>query len=122
MILAACGPSTLNADGSGVDLLTRSVVLGGQDALSTFVLEYDVDLNCFYHDEEDNNGEPGTGGRVVVQWPPGYTGTFLDGVGTVYDADGNIAAQTGVPVLLGGGGGPYTGDHCAAIGIWTVSP
>lgn len=126
--LAGCSPSSSEPTSDGTDSTSASdvpVLTGepsGMEALGTFTLQYDAELNCLYHDEEDNNGEPGTGGRVVVQWPQGTTASLVGGVVTVVDADGIEIARTGEPVTLGGGGTPFLGsDHCNAIGIWMVN-
>ena len=92
------------------------------EALGTFTLQYDEELNCLYQDEPDNNGEPGTGGRVVVQWPRGTTASLANNVVTIVDAAGNELARSGEPVTLTGGGTAFLGsDHCNAIGIWVVN-
>ena len=92
------------------------------EALGTFTLQYDEELNCLYQDEPDNNGEPGTGGRVVIQWPRGTTAALANNVVTIVDAAGNELARSGEPVTLTGGGTAFLGsDHCNAIGIWVVN-
>ncbi|MDH3307857.1 MAG: hypothetical protein OEO77_10105 [Acidimicrobiia bacterium] len=105
--------------GTQVELLTGP--MSGMEALGTFVLEYDASLNCVYFVEEDNNGEPGTGGRVVIVWPPGYTAIAIGDKVSVFDAAGALAARTGVPFEMAGGGGPYNGVYCDAIGAWHPS-
>ena len=108
-----------------VEALDVPVLTGepsGMEALGTYTLQYDAELNCLYHDEPDNNGEPGTGGRVVIQWLRGTTASLADGVVTVVDTEGNEIARTGEPVTLTGGGTAFLGsDHCNAVGIWMVS-
>jgi len=115
---------TSSIDEPVIEALDVPVLTGeasGNEALSTFTLQYDDNLNCLYHDEEDNNGEPGTGGRVVVQWLRGTTASLANGVVTVIDADGTELARSGEPVTLTGGGSAFLGsDHCKAIGIWIV--
>lgn len=112
------------ADGSfHVDILTDPVpARGGMDALGTFTLEYDAELNCLYHVEEDNNGEPGTGGRVVIQWPFGHTASLQNGKVIVFDDTGKAVTTAGVQFQIGGGGGEFDGSGipggCDAIGIW----
>lgn len=106
-----------------VDILTDPAPSrGGMDALGTFVLEYDADLNCLYHVEEDNNGEPGTGGRVVIQWPFGYTAAHQTGKVIIFDDTGKPVTASGVQFQLGGGGDSFDGSGvpggCDAIGIW----
>lgn len=132
MSLVGCtsgsSPETLDAtsiDEPVIEALDVPVLTGeasGNEALSTFTLQYDDNLNCLYHDEEDNNGEPGTGGRVVIQWPRGTTASLANGVVTVIDAQGTELAKSGEPVTLTGGGSAFLGsDHCNAIGIWIVN-
>ncbi len=110
-------------DAFPVEILTSPApTQGGMDALGTFVLEYDEELNCLYHLEEDNNGEPGTGGRVVIQWPFGYTATNQAGKVIVFDTAGKAVAVAGTQFQIGGGGGEFNGSGvsggCDAIGIW----
>lgn len=124
--VAACAASgtspATDPRGSEVDILTSRGSIGGNEALGQYTLLYDPDLNCLYSEEPDNNGEPGTGGRVIIEWPAGYEAFFLNGVGTVYDETGAVFAETGEAFQTAGGGGPYSGDHCNAIGIWTITP
>jgi len=106
-----------------VDILTDPApATAGMDALGTFTLRYDPDLNCLYHLEEDNNGEPGTGGRVVIQWPFGYTAMHQAGKVIVFDKDSKAMAVTGIEFQMGGGGGSFDGTGipggCDAVGIW----
>ncbi len=105
-----------------VDVLTAdSDADGGMDALGTFTLQHDPVLNCLYHDEPDNNGEPGTGGRIVIVWPAGYTAVADDNEVAVLDAAGTPVARTNVAFRIGGGGLPADTDHCDAIGVWVAS-
>jgi hypothetical protein len=91
-----------------VDILTaESDTDFGEQALSSLTLQHDLDLNCLYHDEPDNNGEPGTGGRVVD-----------GGEVAVLDATGTTVARTNIAFTIGGGGRGANIDHCNAIGIW----
>ena len=113
-----------DVDSFPVDILTAGQAnQGGMDALGTFVLKYDPDLNCLYHLEEDNNGEPGTGGRVVIVWPFGYSAMNQQGKVVVFDETGKPVATTGVQFQIGGGGDAFDrggmGDGgCDAIGVW----
>lgn len=123
-LLSGCGDDNVTpvVSDDGVQILTAG---DGADsamsALGTFVLRHDQDLNCLYHDEEDNNGEPGTGGRVVIMWPPGYTAKAAgDGV-VVFAEDGEPVAETDVAFQIGGGAAPASGDHCDAIGTWIAN-
>lgn len=125
-ILAACSTgsgettrTTSQAEAGAVEILTRPG-LGGASALSTFVLIHDPQRNCLFSIEEDNNGEPGTGGRVVIVWPDGYSARSRGDSVTVFDAEGRAVARTGVPFRLPGGGGPATEDHCDAVGQWVA--
>ena len=105
-----------------VDILTaESDTDEGMQALSGFTLHHDPDLNCLYHDEPDNNGEPGTGGRVVIVWPFGYTAVIDDGEVAVLDATGTAVARTNNTFTIGGGGRGANIDHCNAIGIWIAN-
>lgn len=91
------------------------------EALSTFLLYHDPDRNCLYHDEADNNGEPGTGGRVAIVWRSGFTAIAdKDGV-VVLDETGTPVARTGYAFPIGGGGLPADSDHCDAIGVWVAN-
>ena len=94
----------------------------GMEARGTFVLEYDAEHNCLFHLEADNNGEPGTGGRVIVIWPEGHTAERSGDDVVVVDETGEEVARTGVPVTLAGGGGATELDHCGAVGAWSVNP
>lgn len=108
--------------GSPVEILTAAAEAnGGMDALGSFVLRHDPDLNCLYHDEPDNNGEPGTGGRVAILWPFGFTAA-ADGDGVVvFDETGMPVARTGHEFQIGGGGLPADAEHCNAIGVWVAN-
>lgn len=120
------GPTTTaqpDIEFSPVDILTAPApTQDGMDALGTFVLKYDTELNCLYHLEGDNNGEPGTGGRVVVQWPFGYSASNQNGKVIVFDETGTAVATSGVQFQIAGGGGVFDGAEvsggCDAIGIW----
>lgn len=106
-------------DGS-VEVLTHDSD-GGLDALGSFTLQYDSELNCLYHDEADNNGEPGTGGRVTVIWPSGYSAMIDGDEVNVFDADGAVVARTNNTFQIGGGGGGDSGGHCNSIGTWIAN-
>ncbi len=127
MIVASCSsapePSAATVvaiPGARVDLLTNQNE-SAADALSTFLLHYDPDGNCLFHLEEANNGEPGTGGRVVIIWPDGYLALSRGDSVTVFNDKGQAVARTGVPFQLSGGGGPATTNHCGATGEWVAS-
>ena len=119
LLAGACGDDV--NDTGGIEIVTHDSA-DSMNALSTFVLEYDPDQNCLFHWEEDNNGEPGTGGRVIVIWPEGHTAERRGDDVVVLDAAGDEVARTGVAVTLGGGGGASPTDHCDAIGAWIASP
>jgi hypothetical protein len=105
-----------------VEILTASADAdGGMDALSTFTLHHDPNLNCLYHDEPDNNGEPGTGGRVAIVWPFGFTAIADEDGVVVFDQAGTPVARTGRAFQIGGGGLPADSDHCQAIGVWVAN-
>lgn len=105
-----------------VDVLTADADADdAMDALGTFTLHHDPVLNCLYHDEPDNNAEPGTGGRIVIVWPAGYTAVADDNEVAVLDATGSPVARTNVAFRIGGGGLPADTDHCNAIGVWVAS-
>ena len=108
-------PIDAAADGS-VEVLTHDSD-DGLDALGSFTLQYDPELNCLYHDEADNNGEPGTGGRVTVIWPSGYSAMIDGDEVNVLDADGAVVARTNATFQIAGGSGPADG-HCDSIGAW----
>lgn len=114
-------PETAQVDRS-VEILTASADAdGGMEALSTFTLHHDEDLNCLYHGEPDNNGEPGTGGRVAIVWPFGFTAVTDDDRVVVLDETGTPVAQTGRSFEIGGGGLAADSDHCEAIGVWVAN-
>lgn len=121
VLVAACGsdsPIAPSADGT-VQILTTGAGTDVMTALNAFTLEYDPVLNCLYQYEPDNNGEPGTGGRVVIVWPSGYTARVDDDTVRVFDEAGSTVAQSGEPFLIGGGGSDNGDiDHCDAIGVW----
>ena len=105
-----------------VEILTATAeVDGGMQALNTFTLRHDRDLNCLYHDEPDNNGEPGTGGRVAIVWPFGYTAIADETGVSVLDAAGTPVAHTDVAFQIGGGAVPADSDYCGAIGVWVAN-
>jgi hypothetical protein len=105
-----------------IDILTaESDTDLGEQALFTLTLHHDPDLNCLYHDEPDNNGEPGTGGRVVVIWPFGYAAVVDNGEVAVLDAHGTTVAHTNRAFTIGRGGRAANIDHCDAIGIWVAN-
>ncbi|MEM9134223.1 MAG: hypothetical protein AAGA59_12080 [Actinomycetota bacterium] len=109
---------------SSVEILTAAAAAdadAGMEALSTFTLHYDPDLNCLYHDEPGNNGEPGTGGRVAIVWPFGFTAVADEDGIVVLDDAGTTVARTGQPFQIAGGGLPADSDHCDAIGVWVAN-
>lgn len=129
LALVACSGSsadeTSDAEGEPkiqpVDVPVLTGGPSGMEALGSFTLRYDAELNCLYYDEDDNNGEPGTGGRNVVQWLNGTTASRVGDIVTVYAADGTELAVTGELTTVTGGGTPFLGsDHCNAIGIWMI--
>lgn len=107
--------------GGAVPILTQEAGETGSEALGTFLLQYDAGLNCLYHQEADNNGEPGTGGRVVIVWPAGYSASSRGDSVTVFNRAGEAVARTGVPFTMAGGGGQTERDHCDASGEWLAS-
>lgn len=115
-------PSPAALEPGPVEILTASADGdAGMKALSTFTLLHDPNLNCLYHDEPDNNGEPGTGGRVAVVWPFGFTAVADEGGVVVFDEAGTPVARTGHAFQIGGGGLPADSDHCQAIGVWVAN-
>ena len=108
--------------GGAIGILTASAdAHAGMEALNTFTLRYDPNLNCLYHDEPDNNGEPGTGGRVAIMWPFGFTAVADEDGVVVFDEAGTPVARTGYAFQIGGGGLPADSDHCQAIGVWVAN-
>lgn len=83
------------------------------------VFEYDPEANCLFVEEM------GGGSRVVVVWPFGYTAVAGDPT-QVFDPAGNVVAETGVPVDLGGGYGSIDqvdpSQRCGATDAWIGSP
>lgn len=109
-------------DDSAVDILTGDPEGSlGQQALSSFTLQYDPELNCLYHDEPDNNGEPGTGGRVVVVWPDGYSALRHGDGAVVINQAGDEVARTGESFSLAGGAIGGGSGHCDSIGTWVAN-
>lgn len=106
--------------GDPIWILTEQTQVG-MEALGTFDLRFDAELNCLYHDEPDNNGEPGTGGRVVVIWPAGYRAERTPDGAFIADADGEVVATTNSPFQLAGGAVEPPGEHCDAIGAWLAN-
>ena len=118
-VLSACTDSVdpdVGADGS-VEILTHDSGGSGSEALGSFTLQFDSELNCLYHNEADNNGEPGTGGRVVVVWPEGYSALVDGDEVNVRDEAGVVVARTNATFQIAGGSGPADG-HCDSIGAW----
>lgn len=108
--------------GEPVELLTvDDPRASGMEALGTFELFHDDELNCLYTPSEDNNGEPGTAGRQVIVWPFGYTAVAQGDVVTVFNADGKAVTTTGVVFQIAGGGGAFAADYCDAVGVWYAS-
>jgi hypothetical protein len=106
----------------GVEILTAAEDSGHvMQALSSFTLRYDAEQNCLYHDEPDNNGEPGTGGRVSIVWPFGFTAIADDNGVSVLDATGTPVARTGVTFQIDGGAVPAATDYCDVIGVWVAA-
>lgn len=93
----------------------------GMEALGTFDLQFDPELNCLYHDEPSNNGEPGTGGRVVVIWPEGYRAVRTADGAFIADPNGTPVATTDSPFQIAGGAVDPPGEHCDAIGAWLAN-
>jgi hypothetical protein len=78
-----------------VSIPTAGMRLGiSMMALMSAVLEYDTEQNCLY--------AGGRSDRTVVVWPYGYTGVAGDPA-QVFDPAGNVVAETGERVELGGG-------------------
>ena len=97
-VTAACGDEASTVDGIAagpdrVEIVTHDDE-AGMEALGTFVLEYDAEHNCLFHLEADNNGEPGTGGRVIVIWPEGHTAERSGDDVVVVDETGEEVART----------------------------
>lgn len=118
------GPPTAHDVTEGtVDLLTGSEPFaGGMDALGTFTLAYDLSTNCLYAPQVD-------GRRTTLVWPFGTTAKLVNGIATVFDADGRQIAAAGQEVSLGGGfvGPALTGmsvdgsNTCAADELFVVN-
>ena len=112
-------PDPITVVEGDVEILTSRIRTGGgMDALGQFEIAYDADLNCVYF----SGSEEGDGGRTAPVWPFGYSATS-DPM-TVYDYDGNVLANEGDTVELGGG---YVdaefvdGNTCGAEGAWIVN-
>lgn len=112
-------PTPVPAVAGDVEILTSSLRSGGgMDALGTFEMAYDPDLNCVYFP----GSEGGPEGRTVPMWPFGYSATS-DPL-TLYDYDGNVFAVEGDTLELGGGNVPadmVEGERCGAENAWVVN-
>ena len=117
------GPATAPSPGvAPVDIVTGEPEGGaGMQALSSFTLKYDPDLNCLYHDEPDKNGEPGAGGRVVVVWPAEYTAVRDTPGVAVLNPAGHVVARSGETFQIAGGGRGGGSGHCDSIGEWIAN-
>lgn len=77
-----------------VELVTsRSRSGAGMSALGRFAVRYDAQQRCVYFEAE--------GGRTLPVWPFGYWATSSPL--KIYDHDGNLVAQEGAALELGGG-------------------
>ncbi len=112
-------PAPVPTVAGDVDILTDRIRLsGGMDALGTFELRYDPDLNCVYF----TGTEDGDGGRTVPVWPFGFSATRSPM--TVYDFDAVPVAAEGDTLELGGGfvgAQSVDGNPCGAESAWIVS-
>lgn len=102
-----------------VDLMTSEIrAAAGMDALGTFEVRYDADVNCVYL-----TGAAGdTGYRLAPVWPFGYSATSAPL--TVYDYDGNVVVTESETIELGGGAVDAAfvdGDVCGADEAWVVN-
>ena len=119
-------PDPQPAIAGDVELVTQSTRAGGgMAALGQFVVMFDAVRGCAYFpgDEESNNGEPGTGGRTLPVWPFGYTAES-DPL-RIYDFDGNLLAEEGDTIEMGGGfvSAEFMDveNDCGATGAWIAS-
>ena len=100
-----------------VEILTSPIRAGGgMEALGSFTLSYDSDMNCVYF------FEPGMTDRIVPVWPFGYSATTNPMI--VYDYDGNPVGSEGDQLELGGGNvgtALVEGNTCGAISAWIVN-
>ena len=112
-------PDAVPAVPGDVEILTSpSRFGGGMDALGTFDLSYDADMNCLYFTGVEDQG----GTRLVPVWPFGYSATS-DPL-TIFDYDGNVLAVEGDTLELGGGGvsaSGLEGNLCGASQTWVVN-
>jgi hypothetical protein len=110
-------PKPVPAVPGDVEILTSRIRAGGgMDALGSFTLNYDPDMNCVYFSES------GSTGRIVPVWPFGYSATS-DPM-TLYDYDGDVVAGAGEQLELGGGNVGTEladGNNCGADSVWIVN-
>jgi hypothetical protein len=85
---------------------------GGDGAVIEGVLQLDAE-GCVYL-----GGLPGSDAsqRMPVVWPAEYSAAVVDGVATLFDADGNPVATEGDRIRMGGGFSAGVSDHRCAAG------
>jgi hypothetical protein len=113
-------PEPVPAHPGNVVLLTNpNRASGGMDALGAFEIAFDKERRCVYFTED----EPGADGsaRIVPVWPFGYTAES-DPL-RIYDHNGELVAEEGDTIQMGGGYVEYVTDQelCGAGGAWIMS-
>lgn len=114
-------PAQVPARPGDVELVTQpNRAGGGMDALGTFEVRFDQELDCVFFpgDEGSLNGR-----RTVPVWPFGYTAE-ADPL-RIYDQDGDLVAEEGDRIRMGGGfvGAEFLDNPelCGATGAWIMS-
>ena len=115
-------PEQVAARPGDVELLTKSTRGGGgMDALGTFEVRFDPDLNCVYFPGDGDVAPEGS--RTAPIWPFGYTAAANPL--RIFDHDGRLVAREGDVIQVGGGHvGPPSDDrpeNCGATDVWIMS-
>ncbi|HKZ30597.1 MAG TPA: hypothetical protein VJ482_13320 [Acidimicrobiia bacterium] len=113
-------PAQEPAHPGDVKLLTQSNRAGGgMQALGTFEVAFDQDLDCVFFPGDESS--PDGRGRVVPVWPFGYTAE--SNPLRIYDQDGELVAEEGDVIQMGGGFVEHVTENelCGAGGAWIMS-
>lgn len=105
-------------DPDEIPITTQPRGAGGMDALGSFVLRYDSELDCVWFEDAD-------GSRIKPIWP--FGSRLLRGAMVVFDGAGQPLAAVGQEVQLGGGFGELLPDaddrtDCGAESVWVINP
>ena len=113
-------PEAVPARPGDVELLTQSNrAAGGMEALGTFEVAFDKELHCVYFPGDEFSADGSS--RIVPVWPFGYTAE--SNPLRIYDQAGELIAQEGDVIQMGGGFVEYVTDQelCGAGGAWIMS-